>query len=61
MTSRAAPYIDAVGLGVLVQVARRVHDATPRGRLVLTGVHEDLALLFELTKLATLFDEVRHA
>jgi anti-sigma B factor antagonist len=42
-------YIDASGLGVLVSCSRRLLDA--KGSILVAGVNEDLALLFQLTKL----------
>lgn len=48
-----AGYIDAVGLGALVNLHRRAHL---RGkRVVLAGLNDDLRTLFGMTKLDTLF------
>jgi anti-sigma B factor antagonist len=46
-------YIDSSGLGVLVSLSKRIREQS--GRLRLAGLNEDLATLFELTKLDTLF------
>lgn len=46
-------YIDSSGLGVLVSLAKKVHEAG--GNLRLAGLNDDLRTLFELTKLDTLF------
>lgn len=46
-------YIDSSGLGVLVSLAKKVHEAD--GSLRLAGLNDDLRTLFELTKLDTLF------
>ncbi len=46
-------YIDSSGLGALVSINRKVHDVG--GTLRLAGLNEDLASLFELTRLDTLF------
>lgn len=42
-------YIDSVGCGVLVSVAKKIAEAD--GTLVLEGLNEDLVTLFELTHL----------
>jgi len=49
----ATGYIDSSGLGVLVSVSKKIREAG--GALRLAGLNEDLAMLFELTKLDTLF------
>ena len=46
-------YIDSSGLGVLVSVSKKIREAG--GELRLAGLNEDLRMLFELTKLDTLF------
>lgn len=46
-------YIDSSGLGVLVSVSKKIREAG--GELRLAGLNEDLQMLFELTKLDTLF------
>lgn len=46
-------YIDSSGLGVLVSVSKKIREAG--GELRLCGLNEDLRMLFELTKLDTLF------
>ena len=46
-------YIDSSGLGVLVSVSKKIREAG--GELSLSGLNEDLRMLFELTKLDTLF------
>ena len=46
-------YIDSSGLGVLVSVSKKIREAG--GELCLAGLNEDLRMLFELTKLDTLF------
>lgn len=46
-------YIDSSGLGVLVSVSKKIREAG--GDLRLSGLNEDLRMLFELTKLDTLF------
>ena len=46
-------YIDSSGLGVLVSVSKKISEAG--GGLRLAGLNEDLQMLFELTKLDTLF------
>ncbi len=46
-------YIDSSGLGVLVSVSKKIREAG--GELRLSGLNEDLRMLFELTKLDTLF------
>ncbi len=46
-------YIDSSGLGVLVSVSKKIREAG--GELRLAGLNEDLGMLFELTKLDTLF------
>jgi anti-sigma B factor antagonist len=48
-----AAYVDSSGLGVLVSLAKRVREAG--GELRLCGLNEDLRVLFELTRLETLF------
>ena len=50
----AADYIDSSGLGVLVSLSKHIRDEN--GRLKLAGLNEDLARLFALTKLDSLFD-----
>jgi anti-sigma B factor antagonist len=47
-------YIDSSGLGVLVSVSKKIREAG--GELRLAGLNEDLRMLFELTKLDTLFN-----
>ena len=49
----ATGYIDSSGLGVLVSFSKKIREAG--GALRLAGVNEDLEMLFELTKLDTLF------
>lgn len=49
-------YIDASGLGVLVSIAKRIRELG--GRLVLSGLNDDLATLLELSRIATLFTVV---
>ena len=49
----ATGYIDSSGLGVLVSVSKKIREAG--GALRLAGLNEDLQMLFELTKLDTLF------
>jgi anti-sigma B factor antagonist len=46
-------YIDSSGLGVLVSVSKKIREAG--GDLRLCGLNDDLRMLFELTKLDTLF------
>jgi anti-sigma B factor antagonist len=46
-------YIDSSGLGVLVSVSKKIRELG--GELRLSGLNEDLRVLFELTKLDTLF------
>lgn len=46
-------YIDAVGLGVLVSISRKINQAG--GTLVIENLNEDLVLLFEITKLDQMF------
>lgn len=46
-------YIDAVGCGVLVSLNSKIKKAG--GELVIEGLNEDLQMLFELTKLDTIF------
>ena len=46
-------YIDSSGLGVLVSISKKIREA--HGELRLAGLNEDLQMLFELTKLDTLF------
>lgn len=46
-------YIDSSGLGVLVSLSRRIREQG--GELRLAGLDDDLATLFELTRLDTLF------
>ncbi len=46
-------YIDSSGLGVLVSVSKKIREAG--GDLRLAALNEDLRMLFELTKLDTLF------
>lgn len=47
-------YIDSTGLGSLVSLSRKIREAG--GRMLLTGLSEDLRTLFELTKLDTVFE-----
>jgi len=47
-------YIDSSGLGALVTLSRKVRELG--GELRIAGLNEDLRLLFELTKLDTLFE-----
>lgn len=47
-------YIDSSGLGVLVSISKKIREAG--GELRLAGLNDDLKMLFELTKLDTLFD-----
>lgn len=49
----AAGYIDTSGLGVLVSLSKRIHERG--GRLVLSGLNDDLTTLLELTGIAPLF------
>lgn len=49
----ACGYVDAAGQGVLVSIARTVRAFG--GELVITECNEDLATLFQLTKLDTVF------
>lgn len=44
-------YIDAVGLGVIVSISRKIEAAG--GTFVIENLNEDLVTLFELTKLNT--------
>ena len=46
-------YVDNSGLGVLVSISKKIRDAG--GSLVLDRVHEDLATLFKMTQLDSLF------
>jgi anti-sigma B factor antagonist len=46
-------YIDSAGLGVLVSLAKRLHELG--GDIRLANLNDDLRTLFELTKLDTLF------
>ena len=46
-------YIDSSGLGVLVSLSKKLREHA--GELKLTCLNEDLRILFELTKLDTLF------
>jgi anti-sigma B factor antagonist len=46
-------YVDSAGLGVLVAMTKKV--AEERGLLTLANLDDDLKILFELTKLDTLF------
>ena len=46
-------YIDSSGLGALVSLSKRIREVG--GELRLSGLNDDLRLLFELTKLDTLF------
>ncbi|HEV8613575.1 MAG TPA: STAS domain-containing protein [Gemmatimonadales bacterium] len=46
-------YIDSSGLGALVSLSKKVRELG--GELRIAGLNEDLRLLFELTKLDTLF------
>ena len=46
-------YIDSSGLGVLVSLSKRLREEG--GELRLSGLNDDLRMLFELTKLDTLF------
>ncbi|HEX9727228.1 MAG TPA: STAS domain-containing protein [Gemmatimonadales bacterium] len=47
-------YIDSSGLGVLVSLSKRLREEG--GELRLSGLNDDLRMLFELTKLDTLFN-----
>lgn len=49
----ATGYIDSSGLGVLVSISKKIREAG--GDLRLAALNEDLQMLFELTKLDTLF------
>lgn len=49
----SAAYVDSSGLGVLVSLAKRVRESG--GQLRLCGLNEDLRVLFELTRLDTVF------
>ena len=49
----ATGYIDSSGLGVLVSISKKIREAG--GALRLAGLNEDLGMMFELTKLDTLF------
>ena len=49
----ATGYIDSSGLGVLVSISKKIREAG--GALRLAGLNEDLGMLFELTKLDTLY------
>ena len=46
-------YVDSAGLGALVSLSKRIREAN--GTLRLTNLNEDLRMLFELTRLDTLF------
>ena len=46
-------YIDSSGLGVLVSLSKKIREQS--GELRLANLNEDLRILFELTKLDTLF------
>ena len=46
-------YIDSSGLGALVSLSKRVRESG--GELRLAALNDDLATLFELTRLDTLF------
>ena len=46
-------YIDSSGLGVLVSLSKKIREKG--GELRLAGLNEDLRMLFDLTKLNTLF------
>jgi anti-sigma B factor antagonist len=46
-------YIDSSGLGVLVSLSKKIREKG--GELRLSNLNEDLRMLFELTKLDTLF------
>ncbi|MEE8550534.1 MAG: STAS domain-containing protein [Gemmatimonadota bacterium] len=46
-------YIDSSGLGVLVGLSKKIREKG--GELRLAGLNEDLRMLFDLTKLNTLF------
>ena len=46
-------YIDSSGLGALVSLSKRIRESG--GELRLATLNEDLATLFELTRLDTLF------
>lgn len=46
-------YVDSAGLGALVSLSKRIREAN--GSLRLTNLNEDLRMLFELTRLDTLF------
>lgn len=47
-------YIDSLGLGALVTIAKRVRGAG--GSVALWNLSDDLRVLFELTRMDTLFD-----
>ena len=47
-------YIDSSGLGVLVSLSKQIRESG--GELRLATLNEDLATLFELTRLDTLFN-----
>jgi anti-sigma B factor antagonist len=49
----SAAYVDSSGLGVLVSLAKRVREGG--GQLRLSGLNDDLRVLFELTRLDSLF------
>jgi anti-sigma B factor antagonist len=46
---RRCGYIDSAGLGVIVSLSKKIHDA--QGTLATEGLNEDLVALFHLTKL----------
>ncbi len=48
-----ANYVDSSGLGVLVSVSKKIRQQG--GTLCLAALNDDLRLLFELTRLDTLF------
>jgi anti-sigma B factor antagonist len=49
----SAAYVDSSGLGVLVSLSKRVRESG--GQLRLSGLNDDLRVLFELTRLDTVF------
>lgn len=50
-------YLDSTGLGMLVTVGKAFFSGG--GQLVLTGLNEDIRLLFELTRLDTVLTTCR--
>jgi anti-sigma B factor antagonist len=47
-------YVDSAGLGVLVSLSKKIREVD--GELRLTNLSDDLRMLFELTRLDTLFE-----